>query len=80
MRQTKYVITCNRVGIEYAVIFASHINHDEVVNKGNAMAGGFFQVDSEGAVECYGRSVSLEKMSRPEEDAKLIREALFPRF
>jgi len=71
MDRAKYIIVQDG-GLELPVIFSPLLKHSEVAGQRRIVAAGFCDI-SNNEVACWGKSVSLDIESRPEEDAKLIR-------
>lgn len=80
MNKMKYIVI-NNSGFEEPVMFGETMTHSDVAlalagfDATNIVSAGFVVGNSEG-LTCYGRSVSLDKDSRPEEDTKLINRML----
>ena len=95
MPETKYIIFENYIGMEYPVVFPETIQHisiasgirDKVISAGfcsvnklekeKELPSGFIQ---EVEFKAYGKSISLNKESRPKEDTFLLNKMFLPRF
>jgi hypothetical protein len=72
----KYIVfEDNALGAETIVVFPGNIQHQQMgMVPGRKISAGFVHTES---MSCFGKSVSLDLKSRPEEDTKLLRE-MFP--
>lgn len=84
----KYIIIENEHGLPYPVVFPEMIQHIDMAHK---LVDDLSQIASAGfctfhpnddsnnpiTVDCFGKSVSLKKDARPDEDALYIRRILF---
>jgi hypothetical protein len=68
----KYVIV-ETAGIETAIVFSELLKHTDVVMPRQAISAGFCSYD-DGKVNVWGKSVSLDKFSRPE-DSQIIEDS-----
>ena len=62
-----------------AICFPDHIGHSRmkhIFDEGTIVSGGFVGVDEAGVVHPYGESVSLGVKSNPEQDTRLLEQAL----
>ena len=70
----KYVVYEDHFGTTIAIIFSSLIDHCAVIPGCKQVLGaGFCKYRSDGSVECYGKSVTLNTPSRGDEDAAELR-------
>ena len=70
----KYVVTPLMFG-ETAILFGKAQNHSDFKDMRPVRAG-FFRVDTDNGVSCWGKSTSLKLESEPEMDEMLIRSVL----
>lgn len=79
MNEMKYIIVDDGM-MEKPVIFDDATDHSQMASdlfgfKKDVVSAGFVSFSKDG-LQCYGRSVSLNIKSRPEEDSKLINRML----
>lgn len=75
----KYIIVETSSGCESAILFDEILFHDKVAGSQRVVSAGFCCLSNDGGEIvpiAYGKSVSLGLASRPEEDAKIIADAL----
>jgi hypothetical protein len=73
MAFSKYIIV-NNMGIECPIVFSPLLKHSDILVEGKTVSAGFcFQKKGLGELsyETYGKSVSLNLSSRPE-DAEIL--------
>ena len=74
MNSSKYlIIDCN--GIECSVVFSHLFTHNQFGLGKNVISGGFCYRNQHGSYQVYGKSVSMNVESRPE-DARILDELL----
>jgi hypothetical protein len=79
MENGKYIVLDMYVCDHCPIVFPPYIGHDDIVRKmgfkkEDVISAGFVEFGNEkNSIRCYGRSTTLGKEARPEEDAKLIR-------
>ena len=72
MKRMKYIVVDNGM-YDTPIIFDEATEHSTMLGNvaGTLVSAGFVSFSKEG-LQCFGKSVSLEKSSRPEEDSALI--------
>jgi hypothetical protein len=73
----KYVVIMSEHGSECVVAFSEMLSHSQIARKEDVISAGAISFGVDG-VSCYGRSVTLGKDSRPEEDTWLANKQFFP--
>lgn len=73
--RSKYVILDQ--GVIVPLVFSELINHLDVARciGGQVVGAGFCFIDEE-KYHCYGESISLKVVSRPDEDARILNKYL----
>lgn len=72
MREAKYIVWDD--DFPQAVIFSDTITHFDMaraLSMGNVLGAGFCRTESDRYI-CYGESISLRKLSRGEQDEKIL--------
>ncbi len=78
IRECKYVIVSCSTGMEIPVLIPMAMGHGEMSHE-NIVSAGFCSIKRDGKVSCYGKSASLDKDSRGEDDEYLIKCFFFTR-
>ena len=74
--KSKYIIV--NLGCIAPVVFTDLLQHRDVANGigGRVIGAGFCYIGDDGQYVCYGESVSLNIVSRGEEDSKILNKYL----